>query len=86
MMNKGSATGSNSYKALNAILAESDRHPNGGVCAFYRNDEVSSGWNKEHVWPNSRGAGENPGYAGTDPQVIRPTNSSDNSSRSNYMI
>jgi len=85
MIDKGSATGSNSYKALNAILAESDRHPNGGVCAFYRNDEVSSGWNKEHVWPNSRGAGENPGYAGTDPQVIRPTNSSDNSSRSNYM-
>jgi uncharacterized protein YjdB len=40
---------------------------------------------KEHVWPNSRGAGENAGYAGTDPQVIRPTNTSDNSSRSNYM-
>jgi endonuclease I len=85
MIKKGTATGSNSYKALNSILAKSDRHPNGGVCAFYRNDEVSSGWNKEHVWPNSRGAGESAGYAGTDPQVIRPTNSSDNSSRGNYM-
>lgn len=85
MIKKGSATGSNSYKGLNEILGESDRHPNGGVCAFYRNDEVSSGWNKEHVWPDSRGAGENPGYAGSDPQVIRPTNSSDNSSRSNFM-
>jgi endonuclease I len=85
MMKKGTETGKNSYKQLNSILAKSDRHPNGGVCAFYRHDEVAGGWNKEHCWPNSRGAGENPGYAGTDPQVIRPTNSSDNSSRSNYM-
>src|SRR5574344_681770 len=85
MLQKGTKTGSNSYKALNSILKESDKHPNGGVCAFYRNDEVASSWNKEHVWPNSRGAGESAGYAGSDPQVIRPTNSSDNSSRSNYM-
>jgi endonuclease I len=85
MLQKGTATGSNSYRALNSILADSDRHPNGGVCAFYRNDEVAGSWNKEHVWPNSRGAGESNGYAGSDPQVIRPTNSSDNSSRSNYM-
>jgi hypothetical protein len=60
MLQKGTATGSNSYKALNTILADSDRHPNGGVCAFYRNDEVAGSWNKEHVWPNSRGAGEMP--------------------------
>jgi endonuclease I len=85
MVSKGTATGSNSYKALNTILASSDKLPSGGVCAFYRNDEAASSWNKEHVWPNSRGAGENAGYAGTDPQVIRPTNTSDNSSRSNYM-
>lgn len=85
MLQKGTKTGTNSYKALNSILSSSDRHPNGGVCAFYRNDEVAGSWNKEHVWPNSRGAGESNGYAGSDPQVIRPTNSSDNSSRSNYM-
>jgi len=86
MIKKGTATGSNSYKALNTILKSSDAMPSGsGVCAFYRQDSVSTGWNKEHVWPNSRGAGENAGYAGTDPQVIRPTNTSDNSSRSNYM-
>jgi uncharacterized protein YjdB/endonuclease I len=86
MVSKGTATGSNSYSGLNAILAKSDAMPDGsGTCAFYRQDTVASSWNKEHVWPNSRGAGENAGYAGTDPQVIRPTNTSDNSSRSNYM-
>ena len=85
MIKKGTKTGTNSYKQLNSILSESDKHPNGGVCAFYRHDEKASSWNKEHVWPNSRGAGESAGYAGSDPQVIRPTNSSDNSSRSNYM-
>jgi endonuclease I len=87
MVSKGTATGSNSYSGLNAILKLSDKHPTStsNVCAFYREDSVSTSWNKEHVWPNSRGAGENKGYAGTDPQVIRPTNTSDNSSRSNYM-
>jgi endonuclease I len=85
MIEKGTKTGTNSYDALNSILAASDRLPSGGVAAFYRNDEAAGSWNKEHVWPNSRGAGENQGFAGTDPQVIRPTNSSDNSSRSSYM-
>jgi uncharacterized protein YjdB len=87
MVSKGTATGSNSYKALNTILKSTDAHPtsSGAICAFYRQDSASTSWNKEHVWPNSRGAGENAGYAGTDPQVIRPTNTSDNSSRSNYM-
>jgi endonuclease I len=85
MVAKGTATGSNSYNQLNQILKKSDALPNGGVAAFYRKDTASGGWNKEHCWPNSRGAGENRGFAGTDPQVIRPTNSSDNSSRSNYM-
>ena len=85
MISKGSSTGTNSYSALNAILTLSDTNGTSSVMAFYRDHSVSSSWNKEHCWPNSRGAGENAGYAGTDPQVIRPTNSSDNSSRSNYM-
>ena len=85
MINKGSTTGTNSYSALNTILGKSDTNGTDSVMAFYRDHSASSSWNKEHCWPNSRGAGENQGYAGTDPQVIRPTNSSDNSSRSNYM-
>lgn len=85
MVSKGSSTGTNSYQALNTILALSDTNGTSGVKAFYRDNSVTTSWNKEHCWPNSRGAGENAGYAGTDPQVIRPTNTSDNSSRSNYM-
>lgn len=84
IMDKSTAT--NSYKALNKILKLSDPGKGGGVHPFYRaSGESSTSWNKEHVWPNSRGAGESSGYAGTDPQVIRPTNTADNSSRSNYM-
>lgn len=76
----------NSYDALKGILSSSDYASSGTIHPFYRSpSESTANWNKEHVWPNSRGAGENAGYAGTDPQVIRPTNRSDNSSRSNYM-
>ncbi len=39
--------------------------------------------NKEHTWPNSRGCGESNG-PGNDPFIIRPTITSENSSRSNY--
>ena len=85
MESKGSSNGTNSYSALNTILGKSDTNGGSSVLAFYRDHSASSSWNKEHCWPNSRGAGENAGFAGTDPQVIRPTNSSDNSSRSNYM-
>jgi len=86
MINKGSSTGTNSYSTLNTILGKSDTNGTSsryGLFTAYHS--ASSSWNKEHCWPNSRGAGENSGYAGTDPQVIRPTNASDNSSRSNYM-
>lgn len=38
--------------------------------------------NKEHTWPNSRGCGKKSGPA-ADPFVIRPTLSSENTSRSN---
>jgi len=40
-------------------------------------------WNKEHVWPNSRGAGES--VVGNDPQMLRAAAVSLNSSRGNNM-
>lgn len=40
--------------------------------------------NREHTWPNSRGAGDSSG-AGTDPFCIRPTLVEDNSGRDNKM-
>jgi len=72
-----------SYSSLNNVLQYSDASPTGsGVVPFYHSDSASTtNWNKEHVWPNSRGAGET--GPGSDPQVIRPTKTSDNSARGN---
>ena len=42
----------------------------------------SSGVNREHTWPNSRGCGKKSGPA-ADPFIIRPTLSTENSGRGN---
>lgn len=71
------------YSANNTILAQSDKALNGnGAIPFYHADSESvTSWNKEHVWPNSRGAGKT--GIGSDPHMLRPTNTKDNSSRGN---
>ena len=71
------------YKANNDVLEQSDHALSGnGVIPFYHPDNQSTNsWNKEHVWPNSRGAGES--GPGSDPQMLRPTKTSDNNSRGN---
>ena len=74
-----------SYKANNDVLAQSDKATSGsGIVPFYHagTESYSGDWNKEHVWPNSRGAGKT--GPGSDPHMLRPTISSENSSRSNY--
>ena len=48
----------------------------------YYSDAESGSYNKEHIWPNSRGAGEGSGCPG-DPWVISPCLTSDNSGRGN---
>lgn len=82
-----------SYSALRTILDKSDANPDTNYTSwvpFYHApgeaDSTASWdsgatWNREHVWPNSRGAGET--GAGSDPHVIRPTLTKDNSSRGN---
>lgn len=72
------------YKANNSVLAKSDVASNGnGIIPFYHPDtDSTTSWNKEHVWPNSRGAGTS--GPGSDPQMLRPADSKENSSRSNY--
>lgn len=84
------ATGSKTvgYSELNDVLSSSDASPSKAshIVPFYHPDTDSAGrgdWNKEHVWPNSRGAGKSKGDPGADPQMIRPTLTSDNSSRGN---
>lgn len=87
LMKNGKTTSYSSLK--DGYLKYSDPGKTSGTFQpFYKTpgmSTASSAINKEHVWPNSRGAGESAGYAGTDPQVIRPTISADNSSRGNAM-
>lgn len=74
-----------SYKTNNTILKESDKSNDGkGIIPFYHSSSESftGSWNKEHVWPNSRGAGKT--GPGSNPHMLRPTISTENSSRSNY--
>lgn len=81
------ATGSKtcSYKQLWTYLEVSDAAKDGRVRPFYHSPDDSAArgsCNKEHVWPSSRGAGET--GPGSDPQVIRPAISSENSDRGNH--
>lgn len=72
------------YSANNDVLSKSDKALNGnpGIIPFYHDDQqYTTGWNKEHVWPNSRGAGKS--GPGSDPQMLRPTANSCNSARGN---
>ena len=82
---KASGNKTCSYKSLWNYFVTSDASKNGtGIRPFYHSpdESVSKGsCNKEHVWPSSRGAGET--GPGSDPQVIRPALSSENSSRGN---
>lgn len=73
-----------SYKSNNEVLKKSDASPthSGAIVPFYHRDtDYTTSWNKEHTWPNSRGAGES--GPGSDPHMLRPTLSSENSSRGN---
>lgn len=71
------------YSSNNEVLAQSDKSPQGGIVPFYHPmTDHTTDWNKEHCWPNSRGAGKT--GPGADPQMLRPTWTKDNSSRSNY--
>ena len=61
---------------------------NGGgkISSFYSGKEIGpdwdggSTWNREHTWPNSKGLG---GNDENDIMMLRPTSSSENSSRGN---
>lgn len=66
---------------------------NGKIVSFYDNSLIGpnwdsgSTWNREHVWPNSRGAGNNGGLSSptidADMHMVRPASTSINSERGN---
>jgi endonuclease I len=78
-----------SYDTLKTTLPKSDLDPNGSgyMLGFYDQAKLVAKWdsaltwNREHVWPNSRGVGES--GPGSDPHMIRPASVSTNSGRGN---
>ena len=82
---KNKVTKTTSYSNCLSIGAKAAAYPkpssNTFVPFYHTTDTVvtTSGCNREHTWPDSRGGGQ----IETDPFVIRPTIEKDNSSRGN---
>lgn len=74
-----------SYDETKALYRYTDCENNGGsISSFYSGKAIgpsweSGGWNREHTWPNSKGSGD----AENDIMMLRPTSTSENSSRGN---
>ena len=79
-----------SYQNTDEILSIIDRDPNDServILVYSRRSDLqsnccSSGWNREHVWPNSYGI-DKVGPAYSDIHALRPCDSNVNSSRGN---
>lgn len=76
-----------SYEATKELYKYTDCQNGGGkISSFYSGTEIGPGWgqggswNREHTWPNSKGLG---GQDENDIMMLRPTSSSENSSRGN---
>ena len=73
------------YDGLRTFFAKSDKDPDGSnkIVGFYDNQLVGPSWdsgktwNREHIWPNSRGGGTVDG----DAHMTRPAATSTNSDR-----
>ncbi len=76
----------NGYSANNNLLKYTDCQNGGGkISSFYSGNAIGpnwgeGSWNKEHTWPNSKGL---EGSDEDDIMMIRPTSTSENSSRGN---
>lgn len=86
-LNSTKRTSTVGYQGLRQKLALTDYDPNNpnNILSFYSGKSMSSvwdggkTWNREHIWPNSKGGGSVEG----DIHVIRPTLVADNSTRGN---
>ncbi len=82
---KGAHTHQTSYAETKELYRYTDCQNNGGkISSFYSGKEIGpgwdGGWNREHTWPNSKGLG---GNDENDIMMLRPTSTSENSSRGN---
>ena len=73
-----------SYDATKSLFKYTDCQNSGGkISSFYSGKEIGpswdGGWNREHTWPNSKGSGSSE----NDITMLRPTSTSENSSRGN---
>ena len=75
------------YDATKELFKYTDCQNGGGkISSFYSGTAIgpewnSSEWNREHVWPNSKG--DKAGNGENDLMMLRPTSTSENSSRGN---
>lgn len=78
-------TASVSYKSLTSYWQTTDASHGSKDAVLFYSDTVSSDYNREHVWPKSRG-GFYQKNAGSDLHHLRPTNSTINSTRGNHTM
>jgi len=74
-----------SYDETKSLYKYTDCQGGGGkISSFYSGNAIGpewgNGWNREHTWPNSKGLG---GQDENDIMMLRPTTTSENSSRGN---
>ncbi len=75
-----------SYDGTKNLFQYTDCQNSGGkISSFYSGNAIgpswNGGWNREHTWPNSKG--DKAGQGENDLMMLRPTATSENSSRSN---
>ncbi len=75
-----------SYDATKNLFQYTDCENSGGkISSFYSGTPIgpswNGGWNREHTWPNSKG--DKSGNGENDLMMLRPTSTSENSSRGN---
>ena len=82
---KNAQTYTTSYEATKSLYKYTDCQNGGGkISSFYSGKLIGpswdGAWNREHTWPNSKGLG---GSDENDIMMLRPTSTSENSSRGN---
>ena len=78
-------TNSVSYSSLTSYWKKTDANNGSSNPILFYSDELSGSYNREHVWPKSRGSFYQKN-AGCDLHHLRPTNADANSARSNYTM
>ena len=82
---KNTMSNSVSYNSLTNYWPKTDANNGSSNPILFYSDELSSSFNREHVWPKSRGSFYQSG-AGSDLHHLRPTNANVNSTRGNMTM